>query len=84
MIRIAVLTAAAVVAFAAPASATEIRVSLSGKSAAQIDADVARAARTVCLKATAGETLVGDAYSRCFRATLKTAQAQLAQAQAAD
>ncbi|WP_309643665.1 hypothetical protein [Phenylobacterium sp.] len=84
MIRIALLTAAAAITFAAPASAAEIRVSLVGKSAAQIDADLTRAARTVCMRATFGETLVTDAYGRCVRATLKTAQAKLAEAQSAD
>jgi hypothetical protein len=80
MIRIAALAAVAVFAVVAPASAHEVRVSLTGKSMAQIDAEVARATRTVCLRATAGETLVGDAYSRCRRATLKVVQAKLAAA----
>lgn len=81
MIRIVTL-AAVVVAFAAPASAHQVRVPLAGKSAAQIDADVARAARTVCLRETAGETLRTDAYGRCVSATVKVAQAKLATAQA--
>ncbi|WP_332769873.1 hypothetical protein [Phenylobacterium sp.] len=84
MIRIAVLTAAAAIAFAAPASAAEVRVSLVGKSAAQIDADLTRAARTVCMRETYGESLIANAYGRCVRATLKTAQAKLAEAQSAD
>ncbi|MDP3855833.1 hypothetical protein [Phenylobacterium sp.] len=84
MIRIAVLTAAAAIAFAAPAAAAEVRVSLVGKTAAQIDADLNRAARTVCMRETFGETLITDAYGRCVRATLKVAQARLAEVQAAD
>ncbi len=84
MIRIAVLTAVAAIAFAAPASAAQVRVSLVGKSAAQIDADLTRAARTVCMRETYGESLITNAYGRCVRATLKTAQAKLAEAQSAD
>jgi hypothetical protein len=79
------VTFAALAAFAAtPVSATEIRVSLVGKSAAQLDAEVAGAARKVCMRQTAGETLLVNAYSRCVRATLKVAQANLAAAQSAD
>jgi hypothetical protein len=77
------VTLAAIAAFAAaPASAHEVRVALTGKSAAQIDADISQAARTVCLRATAQETLVQNAYGRCMKATLKVAQAKLAQVQA--
>jgi hypothetical protein len=51
MIRIATLaaTTAALLALASPAAAKDaIRVSTAGKSAAQVNAEVAKAARTVC------------------------------------
>jgi len=88
MIRFVTLAAVAAFAIAAPAAAApnaaQVRVSLAGKSAAQIDADIAQAARTVCLRETAFETLIQDAYGRCVRATVKTAQAKLAAVQSAD
>jgi len=79
-----IVTVAAVAAFVAFPAAAEVRVSLAGKSAAQLDAELVRAARTVCLRDTAGETLVVNAYGRCVKDTLKVAQAKLAAAQLAD
>ncbi|MFN3512413.1 MAG: hypothetical protein ACK41C_05180 [Phenylobacterium sp.] len=84
MIRFVTLAAVAAFAFAAPASAAEVRVSLTGKSSAQIEAEIVQAARSVCLRETAFETLVQDAYGRCVRATVKSATAKLASVQAAD
>lgn len=84
MIRFVTLAAVAAFAVAAPASAAEVRVSLTGKSAAQIDAEITKAARSVCLRETAFESLIQDAYGRCVRATVKTAQAKLANVQSAD
>jgi UrcA family protein len=88
MIRFVTLAAVAAFAVAAPAAAapsvSQVRVSLAGKSAAQLDAEIAQAARSVCLRETAFETLIPDAYGRCVKATLKTAQAKLAAAQSAD
>lgn len=84
MIRFVTLAAVAAFAVAAPASAAEVRVALAGKSAAQIDAEITKAARTVCLRETAFESLIQDAYGRCVRATVKTAQAKLATVQSAD
>jgi hypothetical protein len=84
MIRFVTVAALAAFAFAAPASAAEVRVSLTGKSPAQIEADIAQAARSVCLRETAYETLVQDAYGRCVKATVKSAHAKLAAVQAAD
>jgi uncharacterized low-complexity protein len=82
MIRFVTLAAVAAFAFAAPASAAEVRVSLTGKSSAQIEAEIVQAARSVCLRETAFETLVQD--GRCVRATVKSATAKLASVQAAD
>lgn len=76
MIR--VLTLAAVAALAATsANAAGIKVSLAGKSDAQVRAEVVSAARSVCLRQTQSETLVVDAYHRCVKATVKTAYQKL-------
>ncbi|CAN5763686.1 hypothetical protein BH11PSE1_BH11PSE1_10870 [soil metagenome] len=77
MIRIALI--AAVAAFAASsASATEVRVSLVGKSAEQISADILDAARTVCARDVVGESMILGAYGRCVRATVQVTQQKLA------
>lgn len=69
---------AAVAAFAATsAQAAEVRVSLVGKSADQIQADLLTASRTVCMKQTSESPLLVGAYGHCVRETLKAAQAQL-------
>jgi hypothetical protein len=77
MIRIALI--AAVAAFAASsASASEVRVSLVGKSADQINADILHAARTVCAKDVVGESIILGAYGRCVRETVQVTQQKLA------
>ena len=82
MIRLIALSAVAVMAIAAPAQAGSIKVPLTGKSSAQIEADVTKAAKSVCFRETRSETLALDAYGRCVKATMKTAMNQLAVAQA--
>ena len=77
MIRIALIAAVAAVA-ASSASATEVRVSLVGKSAEQINADILDAARTVCARDVVGETMILDAYGRCVRDTVQVTQQKLA------
>ena len=57
---------------------TTIRVSLKGKTAAQIDNDIDAAARSVC-KASTGAG-VGPAFSECVAASVKSAKTRLAQA----
>lgn len=81
MIRILALTAVAAFAVTAPAQAGSIRVPLAGKTQAQVEADVAKAARTVCFRETRNETLVVDAYSRCVKATTKASLDTFATAQ---
>jgi hypothetical protein len=84
MLRTTTLAVLAALALAPAANAAEsVRVSLAGKSAAQIHVDVVAAARTVCHRATATETLMLDAYSRCTAATVKAALSQLADPQVA-
>ena len=76
MIRFVALVAA--VAFATTtANASEVRVSLVGKSHDQIQTDLKIAARTVCAKDSAAQPLIAGAYGECVRATLRAAVAQL-------
>lgn len=84
MLRKTTLAVLATLALAPAASAAEsIRVPLAGKSAEQIHTDILAAATSVCRKATATETLMLDAYSRCKKATVKVALSQLADPQVA-
>ena len=76
MIRFVALVAA--VAFAATtANASEVRVSLVGKSHDQIQTDLKIAARSVCARDTSAQPLMAGAYGECVRATLRAAVAQL-------
>lgn len=71
MVRFIALAAVAAAAISAPASAAEIRVSLVGKSDAQIQADVRDAARTVCRRAVQDESFKVEAFRRCLTSTVK-------------
>ena len=81
MIRTLVLTAVATLAITAPAHAGSIRVALAGKSLAQVEAEVGKAARTVCFRETRSETLALEAYTRCVKATTEVAMGTLSTAQ---
>lgn len=81
MIRTVVLTAVAALAITAPAHAGSVRVALAGKSPAQVEAEVSKAARTVCFRETRSETLALDAYARCVKATTQVALDTLSTAQ---
>jgi hypothetical protein len=76
MIRLMTLAAVTLLA-AAPASAEGVRVSLTGKSAEQIQADIGSAARSVCWRETQLETFRVDANARCVKATTKAALAKI-------
>ena len=77
MKKFAILAAvAAVSAIALPASAAQlVRVSLKGKSAEQINADIKIAAETVC-KAANGVSNRAD-YTACVGYAVRSAKAQL-------
>lgn len=57
---------------------TVVRVSLRGKTAAQIDSDIDAAARSVC-KASTGQK-AGPVFGSCFSASVRDAKSRLAQA----
>jgi hypothetical protein len=77
MIRLVALVAAVAFAATTTANASQVRVSLVGKSHEQIAADLKIAARTVCAKENSAQPLMAGAYSACVRATLRAAVAQL-------
>ncbi len=83
MLRTLTLAAVAAASLASAAQAQEIRVAVAGKSAEQLHSDIVTAARSVCRKATAQETFVLDAMSRCTTATVKHTLAQLGDANVA-
>ena len=78
MMKLMTLAALATLALAPAANAEEgVRVSLVGKSSAQIHADIVAAAKKVCAKAVVSETLFLDAYGRCLKGSVNTALEQL-------
>ena len=83
MIRI--LTATAVAALiAAPASAQTVRIALDGKSSAQVQAEITKAAKKVCSQAVVGASFPREMYASCFKHAVKSANASLgAQSQVA-
>lgn len=75
MIRI--LTVAAVAAFiAAPASAQSLRVSTAGKSAEQLQAEIVKAAKSVCARASMGASFPREMMATCMKASIAHAVAQ--------
>ncbi|HET6969657.1 MAG TPA: hypothetical protein VFH92_00915 [Phenylobacterium sp.] len=78
MIRILTLAAVAAALVAGPASAQSVRIQVTGKSAEQLKVDVAKAARSVCHRATTGATFPHEMFDACYKATMKDALAQLA------
>jgi hypothetical protein len=78
MIRSIVLAASAIaLAVAAPASAAEMRVKVAGKSAAEVRAEIVKAASTVCWQDIRGEALAGYMYPACIRASVNEAVAKI-------
>ena len=81
MIRTTVLAAAAAVAlFAAPALAASapsaVTVTIAGKSPAEAHAAIVKAASTVCLAATRGESMFVYLYPACVQDAVSRAVAQ--------
>lgn len=77
MIRVSFVSAALVAALATPAAAGDMKVSLVGKTPAQVEAEIYSAARTVCRAETEGALKVLT-FRSCVRAAYSGAVAQLA------
>jgi hypothetical protein len=82
MIRISMIAAAiALVGAALPASARDIRVTVTGKDAATLHHDLWQAARKACDAELAGSVLAYEAQQPCIRHAVKTAEEKIAQGQ---
>jgi hypothetical protein len=78
MIRILTLAAAAALALAAPASAKSIRIATAGKSTEQVQAEVTKAARSLCLRESIGASFPADVHRSCVKHTVSNTMQQLA------
>ena len=78
MIRTAIAAfSAAATLFAVPAFAADsVRVSLAGKSPAQVHAEIVKAASTVCYAQALHEPLFAHAYTACLTESVARAVAQ--------
>ncbi len=76
MNRIAILAAAAAALIALPASAESIRVSTTGKTPAQVRAEVFQAARKVCQDEVPGYAYRVEAARACVDSTVRVTLAQ--------
>lgn len=78
MIRSAALALSALALLAAaPAGAAEVRVKVAGRAAADVRADIVKAASTVCWQDVRGEALAGYLYPACIRASVNDAVAKI-------
>lgn len=77
MTRIFALAAVAALIIAAPASAQSAKVSLTGKSTAQVQADITKAAKKVCALAVVGASFPREMYDSCFKHAVADANAKL-------
>lgn len=75
MIRIITVAAAAAL-IAAPASAQSLRVPTTGKSAEQLHAEIVKAAKAVCARATMGASFPREMKASCIKASVAHAVAQ--------
>ena len=71
--------AAVAALIAAPASAQSVTIDLTGKSNAQAQADIAKAAKKVCALAIVGASFPREMYDSCFKHAVRDANAKLAQ-----
>lgn len=76
MIRILTVAAATAMLIAAPASAQSVKVAVAGKSAEQLHADIAKAAKKVCMQATVGASFPREMYDSCFKHAVADAVAK--------
>lgn len=78
MIRILTIAAAAA-AIAAPAAAASqaVKISLTGKSPEQVQAEVQKAAKKVCTAASVGASFPREMYATCYKASVESATAKL-------
>lgn len=83
IIRTLTLAAAAVLVAAAPAAAKSVRISTAGKAPEQVQAEVTKAARGLCLRETFGASFPVDIHRACVRSTVEATMKQFAANRAA-
>jgi len=76
MIRLLTVAAAAAMLVAAPASAQSTKVAVSGKSTAELHADIAKAAKKVCNLAVVGASFPREMYASCYKHAVADAVAK--------
>jgi hypothetical protein len=84
LIKAIALVAIAAFAMSAPANASEIRVATHGKSVAQLDTEIASAAKVVCKRDNDNDIMAAHARKSCYRVSFKAAKVQLQQFAAAE
>jgi hypothetical protein len=84
LIKSIAIVAIAAFALSTSANASEIRVPTKGKSVAQLDTEIATAAKTVCKADSAGDIMAAHARKACYRVSVQTAKVQLQQFAAAE
>lgn len=84
MIKAIAIAAVAAFALSAPANASEIRVATQGKSVAQLDTEIAKAAATVCKADAVDDIMAAHVRKACYRVSVQTAKVQLQQFAAAE
>jgi hypothetical protein len=77
MNRILVLAAAAALIAVPAAAGPSVHVPVAGKTSAQIQADVTKAAKSVCFLATANATFRQVELEACMKQTVASAMSQL-------
>lgn len=73
MIRLVAAAAVAAALVAGPAAAQSIRISTAGKSTAQIEAEVVKAAKDLCAAEAVGATFSRSFYKSCVKISVANA-----------
>jgi len=72
-----IFAVAGVAAFiAAPAAAQSVKIDLTGKTPAQAQAEISKAARKVCSLAVIGASFPREMYDSCYKYAVKDANAR--------
>jgi hypothetical protein len=73
MIRIFTAAAIAAALVAGPAAAQSVRISTAGKSTAQVQAEVVKAAKNLCATEAVGASFPLNFYKNCVKVTVASA-----------
>lgn len=84
MIKAIAIAAVAAFALSAPANASEIRVATQGKSVAQLDTEITKAAAAVCKADASTDIMAAHVRKSCYRVAVQAAKVQLQEFAAAE